>query len=105
MNHFKSDWFNSSATCQIGLPAPLLEYGKHQDELRRKSKLPRRKKSSSLGNVDRIKRASQITARAAGMGIALSAIDGPLPIMDTIGFGIFAGASVLAWTNVIIEWE
>lgn len=104
MNHYKQDWYTSQSTSGFGLPPILREYGEIQDDLHKTSKL-RKKKAGRSQNVDRVKRASQITIRAAGMGIALSAIDGPLPIMDTIGFGVFAAASVLAWTDVIVNWE
>ena len=41
--------------------------------------------------------ATQKTIRAIQAGIALSAIDGPLPIMDVVGFGVAVTGSALAW--------
>ena len=41
--------------------------------------------------------ATQKTARAVAAGIALSAIDGPLPFMDVVGFGVATTMTGLAW--------
>ena len=41
--------------------------------------------------------ATQKTARAVASGIALSAIDGPLPFMDVVGFGVATTMAGLAW--------
>jgi len=41
--------------------------------------------------------AVQKTARAVSAGIALAAIDGPLPVMDVVGFGVAVTGSALAW--------
>ena len=37
------------------------------------------------------------TARAIATGVAISAIDGPLPIMDVVGFGVATGMAIHAW--------
>jgi len=41
--------------------------------------------------------ATQKTIRAIQAGVALSAIDGPLPVMDVVGFGVAVTGSALAW--------
>jgi hypothetical protein len=41
--------------------------------------------------------ATQKTARAIASGVALSAIDGPLPFMDVVGFGVTTTLAALAW--------
>jgi len=41
--------------------------------------------------------AAQKTARAAATGMALAAMDGPLPIMDVVGFGVATGMAIHAW--------
>ena len=41
--------------------------------------------------------AQKKTARAIASGIALSAIDGPLPFLDVVGFGIATTGAALAW--------
>jgi len=43
--------------------------------------------------------AQQKTGRAIAAGIALAAIDGPLPVMDVIGFGVATTGAALAWYN------
>ena len=37
------------------------------------------------------------TARAATTGMALAAMDGPLPVMDVVGFGVATGMAIHAW--------
>lgn len=45
-----------------------------------------------------------LTRRAVGMGLALSALDGPLPVMDTIAFvGVSIYTSVL-WGQFYFEY-
>ena len=41
------------------------------------------------------------TARAAMVGIAISAIDGPLPVMDAVGFGVAVTMATLAWVDYL----
>ena len=41
--------------------------------------------------------ATQKTARAVAAGVALSAIDGPLPVMDVVGFGVTTTLAAIAW--------
>jgi hypothetical protein len=41
--------------------------------------------------------AQRKTARAIAAGVALAAMDGPLPVMDVIGFGVATSQSALAW--------
>ena len=41
--------------------------------------------------------ASRKTARAISSGVALAAMDGPLPIMDVVGFGVAVTGAALAW--------
>lgn len=45
----------------------------------------------------KLETASRRTARAVASGIALSAIDGPLPVMDVVGFGVTTTLAALAW--------
>ena len=37
------------------------------------------------------------TARAVTIGVTLAAMDGPLPIMDVVGFGVASGMAIHAW--------
>ena len=41
--------------------------------------------------------ATRKTARAISAGVALAAMDGPLPVMDVIGFGVATTGAALAW--------
>ena len=41
--------------------------------------------------------AAQKTARAIATGATLAAMDGPLPIMDVVGFGVATGMAIHAW--------
>ena len=41
--------------------------------------------------------ASKKTARAISSGVALASMDGPLPIMDVVGFGVAVTGAALAW--------
>lgn len=37
------------------------------------------------------------TARAVTIGVTLAAMDGPLPVMDVVGFGVASGMAIHAW--------
>jgi len=37
------------------------------------------------------------TARAIATGVTLAAMDGPLPVMDVVGFGVATGMAIHAW--------
>jgi len=37
------------------------------------------------------------TARAVTMGVTLAAMDGPLPVMDVVGFTVASGMAIHAW--------
>ena len=41
--------------------------------------------------------ATQKTGRAVAAGVALAAIDGPLPFMDVLGFGVTTTLAAIAW--------
>ena len=41
--------------------------------------------------------ASKKTARAVASGVALASMDGPLPVMDVVGFGVAVTGAALAW--------
>lgn len=43
------------------------------------------------------------TARAVQLGIAIAAIDGPIPIGDAVGFGVAAIGTVRAWHEVLFD--
>ena len=37
------------------------------------------------------------TARAVTIGVSLAAMDGPLPVMDVVGFTVASGMAIHAW--------
>ena len=51
----------------------------------------------------RLRRATQATGRAVSMGIALSAIDGPLPVMDVIAFSVVTVYTAVTWIDYFIN--
>lgn len=46
-----------------------------------------------------LRRALQGTSRAVSLGVALAAVDGPLPVMDVIGLGVTMVYSAAAWID------
>ena len=60
---------------------------------------PRFQGQNGINSAGRLRLAVKTTQKAAGIGLALSAIDGPLPIMDVVGFGFFSVMSIGAWIN------
>lgn len=59
----------------------------------------RTKKSDDGADAIRLRRATQGTARAVSMGLALSAIDGPLPVMDVVAFTGVTIYSAVTWID------
>ena len=54
--------------------------------------------SASITVIDaELVSASKKTARAIASGVALASIDGPLPVMDVVGFGVAVTGAALAW--------
>ena len=49
------------------------------------------------GKMVDLHQAGMKTTRAIAMGVAISAIDGPLPVMDVVGFGVATGMAIHAW--------
>ena len=39
------------------------------------------------------------TGRALVVGAAISALDGPIPVMDFVGLGVAIGMATLAWVD------
>ena len=69
--------------------------------------LPIQSMSSSIDELEqqqrkldqdaKLAKAINRTTKAAIVGIGLSAIDGPLPIMDVVGLGVATGMAIIAW--------
>ena len=62
-----------------------------------------RRNDSNGTDAMRLRRATQATGRAVSMGIALSAIDGPLPVMDVIAFSVVTVYTAVTWIDYFIN--
>jgi len=105
LNSYHQQWSVSSGNTS-GIPPILRDFNHHMDDLDKDMKKSKRdtKNLEKLGIKNRknqkILNASRLTMRAAGLGVALAAADGPLPVGDVIGFTIFVGVSAYAWGDV-----
>ena len=71
--------------------------------------LPIQAMSSSIDELEQTQRkldqdaklakAINRTTKAALVGIGLSAIDGPLPVMDVVGLGVASLMATIAWVD------
>jgi len=52
-----------------------------------------------INEVFELARAIKYTQRSVQLGLALAAIDGPLPFGDMLGFGIAVTGSAIAWID------
>lgn len=43
------------------------------------------------------------TARAVQIGMAISAIDGPIPIADAVGLGVASALALKAWYEFLVD--
>tara|TARA_B100001778_G_scaffold267743_1_gene229038 strand:- start:347 stop:664 length:318 start_codon:yes stop_codon:yes gene_type:complete len=55
------------------------------------------KKAYELGTAVRA------TRTAVSLGIAIGAMDGPLPFADILGFGVAAAGTVYAWYDFLVD--
>ena len=54
-------------------------------------------------NLD-LARNIKLTARAVKMGLALSALDGPLPVMDIVAFAGVSIYTTILWGNFYLDY-
>ena len=54
---------------------------------------------SKLDQDAKLAKAFNRTTKAALVGIGLSAIDGPLPVMDVVGLGVASLMATIAWVD------
>ncbi len=54
---------------------------------------------SKLDQDAKLAKAINRTTKAALVGIGLSAIDGPLPVMDVVGLGVASLMATIAWVD------
>jgi hypothetical protein len=59
------------------------------------------KSGTKAGDSDymKLQRATKGTIRAVQLGVALAAMDGPLPVMDVIGLGVTMIYSAASWID------
>ena len=78
-----------------------------EEWMHRRMLLPMQAMSSSLDEMEqnqrkldqdyKLAKAINRTTKAAIVGIGLSAIDGPLPLMDVVGLGVASTMAIIAW--------
>ncbi|NCF97517.1 MAG: hypothetical protein GWP21_06340 [Euryarchaeota archaeon] len=68
-------------------------------------KLKRNFKQTTGVNTSNAKlaKATWATQRAFASGLALAAMDGPLPFGDVLGFSVAVGGSVVAWMDYFLD--
>jgi hypothetical protein len=59
-----------------------------------------RDEKERMNTMDEIQRAINRTGRAIATGAAIAAMDGPIPILDMVGFGVAVGGATLAWFDL-----
>ena len=83
MNQYKEEWLKHSTAIHVGFIAS-------QDSINDP-------KPDPINQASELMIAKRTTMRAAAMGAAIAALDGPVPIMDIVGLAVFITASGLAW--------
>ena len=85
MNQYKEEWMHR---CML---LPMQSMSSSIDEMEQN----RRK----LDQDAKLAKAINRTTKAALVGIGLSAIDGPLPVMDVVGLGVASLMATIAWVD------
>ena len=75
MNEYKSEWM---AHAHLLLPVLITRMDQDNNPRYEQAK-------HNVSSLGRLRLATRATTKAAAVGLALSAIDGPLPIMDVTG--------------------
>ncbi len=105
LNSYHQQWSVSSGNTS-GIPPNLRDFNHHLDDLDKDIKKSKRDTDNlkKIGiehrKMNKALNASRLTMRAAGIGVALAAADGPLPVGDVIGFTFFVAVSAYAWGDV-----
>lgn len=86
MNYWKQEWLKHSTAIHVGFIGT-------QDNVNDP-------KPDPINQASELMVAKRTTMRAAAMGAAIAAIDGPVPIMDMVGLAVFVTAAGLAWWDV-----
>ena len=98
-NEFKANWYveTNAAVDSSSRDLRFERTRKFLSVLPGNSKRTRKKDDGT--DAIRLRRATQGTARAVSMGLALSAIDGPLPVMDLVAFTGVTIYSAVTWID------
>jgi hypothetical protein len=88
MNQYKQEWMEQ-ALMLVPTTIKLNQNGTIQATW--SNPFPTKEKASQFGT------ATEKTARAVSAGMAIAALDGPIPVLDIIGFGLTTGMSLMAW--------
>lgn len=85
MNQYKEEWMHRTMMLPMqAMSSSIDELEQHQSKLDQDAKLAK---------------AINRTTKAALVGIGLSAIDGPLPVMDVVGLGVASLMATIAWVD------
>lgn len=85
MNQYKEEWMHRT------LMLPMQAMSSSIDELEQQQR--------KLDQDAKLAKAINRTTKAALVGIGLSAIDGPLPVMDVVGLGVASLMATIAWVD------
>jgi len=88
MNQYKLDWMEQ-ARMLVPTTVKLNQNGTIQATW--SNPFPTPEKAGQFGI------AVQKTAKAGAAGMAIAALDGPIPVLDIIGLGVTTGMSLIAW--------
>jgi hypothetical protein len=87
MNIYKDEWMVHAMKLR-----PVQQFADaYRDEMERQER---------MNTMDEIQRAINRTGRAIATGAAIAAMDGPIPILDMVGFGVAVGGATLAWFDL-----
>ena len=85
MNQYKEEWMHR---CML---LPIQAMSSSIDELEQNQR--------KLDQDAKLAKAYNRTAKAALVGAALAASDGPLPVMDVVGLGVASLMATIAWVD------
>jgi hypothetical protein len=85
MNQYKEEWMHR---CML---FPMQAMSSSIDEMEQNQR--------KLDQDAKLAKAFNRTAKAALVGVALAASDGPLPVMDIVGLGVASLMATIAWVD------
>lgn len=89
MNIYKDEWMVHAMKIR-----PVQQFADaYRDEIERQE---------NMNTMEEVQRALNRTGRAVATGVAISSIDGPIPVLDFVGFGVAVGMATLAWFDLFL---